>query len=422
MAESSRRTTLVIVVIALLALLALFMVKCGQVEKNVMTGPASPLGVVGEARKTEAPPVPQIAAAEAPEVLTPATVKAPAEIVAGSTFQVSWTGPNNKNDFVTIVAKDAPENAYTNYRETHEGPTLELLATIEPGEFEVRYVAAHAKKVLGRAPIIILPAPATLDAPAEVVLGSKITVKWTGPNNKEDYITIVAKDTADGKYDNFAYTAKGSPVVVTVPVTAGDAELRYMTGQGAKVLARRTIKIKSPDISIDAPRQVVAGVLVRVAWSGPNNEGDYITVVPKETPDGKYGNYTYTRDGASLQILVPIISGEAELRYMTSQGAKVLARRPITVVAATVSLSAPDRVVAGAELSVKWVGPNNGGDYLTLVPKTLPDDRYGNYTYTNKGSPLTVVAPKEPGEAEVRYMAGQGNKLLARRAVTITAP
>ena len=35
-------------------------------------------------------------------------------------------------------------------------------------------------------------------------------------------------------------------------------------------------------------------------------------------------------------------------------------------------------------------------------------------TLTSKGSPLSVAAPKDPCDAEIRYVAGQGNKVLAR--------
>ena len=53
---------------------------------------------------------------------------------AGASFTASWTGPANKGDYLTITSKDALANAYASYRETREGPTLELTAPIEPGD------------------------------------------------------------------------------------------------------------------------------------------------------------------------------------------------------------------------------------------------------------------------------------------------
>jgi len=359
--------------------------------------------------------------AQAAEILTPATLEVPPEVIAGAAFEVKWTGPNNKEDFITIVLKDAADGAYTNYSETREGTPLKLTATMQPGNFEVRYVAARSKKILGRAPIKIISTTASLSAPDEVILGANVTVQWTGPRNQEDYVSIASDGTPDGRYDSFSYLGKGSSVVVVAPVTAGRAELRYVSGQGGKVLARRPIKIKFPDVTLSAPTECISGTTITVAWTGPNNAGDYVTIVSKATVDGRYGNYTYTSAGAALKLLVPIEAGDAELRYMTGQGAKVLARKPIVIVPAKVSLSTPERARATTEIKVTWEGPNNPGDYITVVPAKTPDGQYAEYTYTTKGSPLTINAPKEAGGAEVRYMTGQGGKVLARRSVIITA-
>jgi hypothetical protein len=159
--------------------------------------------------------------------------------------------------------------------------------------------------------------------------------------------------------------------------------------------------------------------MIAVTWIGPNNAGDYLTVVSKEAADGQFTNYTYTSAGTSLKVLLPIMSGEAEVRYMTGQGGKVLARKPISVVAPKVTLSAVEEVAAGSEFSVKWEGPNNPGDYITIVAKTARDGEYANYTYTANGLTLKIMAPKETGEAELRYMTGQGGKVLARRSITV---
>jgi Ca-activated chloride channel family protein len=116
---------------------------------------------------------------------------------------------------------------------------------------------------------------------------------------------------------------------------------------------------------------------------------------------------------------VPILAGSAELRYMTGQGNRVLARRPIRIAAAEVRLAAPAECAAGAAVSITWTGPNHPGDYITIVAKGTPDEQYAAYTETSAGSPLTVTAPSEAGEAEIRYVTGQGNKVLARVAIRV---
>jgi Ca-activated chloride channel family protein len=185
------------------------------------------------------------------------------------------------------------------------------------------------------------------------------------------------------------------------------------------VLARRPIRVIAAAVSLSAPDEAIAGTAIQVTWTGPNNAGDYITLVTTGAPDNQYGNYTNTSTGSPLTLLTPIMNGSAELRYVTGQRHRVLARRSINIVAAKVTLAAPPEGQVGSAISITWTGPNNPGDYITVVPKATPDGQYGHYTNTDKGSPLSVNLPKEAGDAEVRYMTGQGNKVLARVAIKV---
>jgi Ca-activated chloride channel family protein len=416
--SSRRRNTLIAVAVLVIILLLLLLTRCKRERPAAVTPPA-PVAAPSSPTPAPAPSTPVTETPPATEVLGAATVQAPAQVAAGSVFAAAWTGPNNKGDFLTIVPEAAAPTAYASYRETQHGPSLELTAPIEAGKYEVRYVTGLSKTVLARALMEVLPAGATLDGPAEVVIGTQFQVAWAGPNNKDDFLTIVPPGAPDAEYASYAETAKGTPASLTAPVTAGDAELRYVTGQGKKVLARRAIKVIEASVSITAPGRAIAGTTIDVTWTGPNNKADYITIVAAGTPDGQYAHYTDTAKGSPLKLLMPIMNGPAELRYMTGQGRRVLARRAIEVVAAEVTLAAPPQAKAGADVSITWTGPNNTGDYITLVTKGTPDGQYAAYTETKKGSPLTVKAPAKAGDAEVRYMTGQGNKVLARVAIVI---
>lgn len=419
MSENPRRRHIIIALLLLLVIvLALLLTRC--LPKRL----AGPAGVGDTARPAVVEPGESTDAAapdatQPEEVLSAATLTVPKQVVAGAVFTVGWGGPDNQDDYVTVVPGDTAEDKFGDYRNTSEGPTLTLTAPVEPGAYEVRYVAGRSHTVLGRAAINVTPTGATLEAPAGVVLGSEFAVVWTGPDNQNDYITIVPVGTPDEKYGDYADTSTGSSVTLTAPIEMGDAEVRYVTGQGHKVLARRPIRVVAAEVSLSASGEAVAGTTIEVVWTGPDNRGDYITVVPADMADGRYGNYTNTSAGSPLKLLVPIMAGDAELRYVTGQGGKVLARRAIKIVAADVALEAAAQCVAGGEVSVTWTGPDNPGDYITLVPKGTADGQYAGYQNTSAGSPLTVKSPKEAGEAELRYMTGQGGKVLARQAITV---
>ena len=412
--EQRTRRTLVILVLLLVAVLILLLVRC--------TGP-KPAAVPKAATASSAETVTvQSEKGSAPaEVLTPASVNVPAEVAAGATFEAAWTGPDNPGDYLTIVRPTATPAEYENYRETRQGTSLRLTAPIEAGEWEVRYVTARSKTVLGRARLKVIATSAALTAADEVVAGARISITWTGPNNAGDFICIAPRGAADEYVGNYNDTRAGSPLTIAAPVDAGEAEIRYVSGQGRKVLGRRKLVVLAPDTSLSAQAQVTAGAKFAVTWKGPANAGDYLTVVPRGTPDGQYRNYADTTKGSPLELTAPMEIGGAEIRYMTGSRARVLARRAIEIIPADVSLSAPDEIVAGAPVKIGWSGPNNPNDYLTIVSSSTPDGQYGNYTNTTKGSPLTVIAPMRIGPAEIRYVSGQGAKVLARRPLAIVA-
>ncbi|MCK6460327.1 MAG: hypothetical protein L6Q95_10595 [Planctomycetes bacterium] len=412
--ERRRRTAWVALLLLLLLLVALLLMRsCARRE------PAPPDAGAGSTAHAPAGEAPRAAGQEA-EVLGPATLAVPAKVRAGATFVVKWTGPGNPKDYVTIVSKDAKDADYGSYRETKEGHEVELTAPVVPGACEVRYVTGTSRTVLARTPLDVTAAEATLEAPEGIVLGKPVTIAWTGPDDPGDYVTIVMQGTPDNVYGNYAETKQGSPLDVTAPPTPGEAEVRYVTGKGHRVLARRPLRILPAEVSLTAPDEAVGGTTISVDWTGPDNKGDYVTVVLPGARDADYGNYRDTREGSPMKLLMPVEDGEHELRYVSGQDRRVLGRRTIRLKVPAATLSAPEEVAAGAAFTVEWTGPAYSGDYLTIVPVGAADTAYGSYSDVSAGSPAKLTAPKEAGDAELRYVASQGRKVLARRPIRVT--
>ncbi|MGC4070968.1 MAG: hypothetical protein QM760_00295 [Nibricoccus sp.] len=419
--NNRKRTIIIVLLFLLLALLLFLFGRCKRTPAPTPEPPPPPAAPSAPSVATPpAPSTPTVSAPEPAEILTPATIQLPAKIVAGTPFTASWTGPDNKGDYLALARIDAPVTAYETYADTKHGPSLELTAPVESGDYEVRYVAIRSKKILGRAPILVTPATATLTAPAEATLNTPVTVTWTGPDNPGDFLTIVPPDARDDAYAHYTQTGKGSPATITAPAAAGPAEIRYVTGQGRKILARRLITITSPETTITAPAEVIAGTPVAITWTGLNTRGDYLTIVPPSAATGTYQNYTDASNGSPLTVTAPIEPGTYEIRYAAAQGKTILARRTIKVVAAEIELNAPAQAAAGSLVSIQWAGPNNKGDYLTIVVQGTRDGEYAQYADTHRGTPVNIKAPAKPGPAEIRYMSGQGAKVLARRPIEVT--
>ncbi len=348
-----------------------------------------------------------------------ASVSGPATAKVGAAVEVAVTGSKNQRDFVTIVAKGEREGAYGAYVYVNKTGPLKLTAPAKAGEYEIRFLAADSPyATLARRALRIDAVEATLEAPEQVAAGAKFKVKWTGPNNERDYIAI---GNASRPYITYVYTKSGSTIELMAPDQPGEYEVRYFLGAGDEIIGKRRLVIGSVSASVTVPARAAAGSQIKIAWQGPNNPRDFITIVKAGTPDKQYGAYEYSSKGSPVEMRMPDLPGEYEVRYLTGQTYATLATAKLSVTAVTASLKGPAQAVAGSTFAVSWEGPNNQRDYVTVVKKGMREGEYGNeYEYTARGNPLQLRAPVEAGEYELRYSTGQAYATLARAPISIT--
>lgn len=348
-----------------------------------------------------------------------ASLKAPPTVGQGSRFEVEWTGPDNNDDFVTVVPVGAAEGTWLTYAYTSSGNPVQLEAPDVPGDYELRYATGATSRTLASLPITVEAAEASLSAPASVGQGAEFEVGWTGPDNRDDYIAIVPAGAAEGTWLHYDYTANGNPVRIKAPDAPGDYELRYITGATGRTLASLPITVEAVGASLSAPATVAQGADFQVAWTGPDNRDDFITVVPVGAEEGTWLTYAYTSDGNPVTITAPVPIGDYELRYATGDDYLTLATLPIAVVAAEVSLTAPSSVSAGETFEVSWSGPGGERDYITIVTAGAPDGTWEEYVYVTDGNPVYLTAPSEPGAYELRYMLGGSDRMILSLPITV---
>ncbi|WP_375211308.1 VWA domain-containing protein [Hyphococcus sp.] len=306
---------------------------------------------------------------------------------------------------------------------------------IEPGTYDVAVSRAsdglkgEAKSVRINANTwktvtiaLTFPVEATLRAePAgEAVAGTNVQVFWTGPDRRGDFITIVEKGADRGQYGPYAYTRTGNPVEIRMPVDPGAYEIRYRLGQPIRTLASIDITAIPAEATLEGPDTAIAGEEITVAFTGPAaGSGDWITVVKPDDEPNKYSDYYYTRQGSPATIRVPLEAGAYELRFVQG-GKKIIARQPITVTAATATLSAKDTAIAGETVSVEFTGPAPAsGDWITVTAPDAAPNKYTDYHYTRNGSPAEIRMPLDAGDYEIRFVQNN-KKVLARKPITVT--
>lgn len=312
-------------------------------EKKADT--AAPAAPAADGATPAATPAP----ARAPHVINTgdpvdgdATLSAPAQVVAGATFEIDWTGPGNADDYIDIVPRgysaSSGEISYVYIKNAEIVGSL--AAPLEPGEYDIRYLAElkDGRVVKAVAPLTVTPLAAAFEAPPTAATsGEPLSIKWTGPNYKGDYIDIVPRSFAQTSGEiTYAYTSGGNPAELSAPGAAGAYDIRYVA-EGSpqrRVLATAPLTVTAASANLTAPPNARKGVDVPVKWTGPNRKGDYVDLVPKgfANTSGEL-DYFYTSTGETGSLKAPDKAGEYEIRYVLEApgGRRVLTRAPLKV-------------------------------------------------------------------------------------------
>eukprot|EP00873_Tetraselmis_striata_P030065 jgi/Tetstr1/450329/TSEL_037365.t1 len=181
------------------------------------------------------------------------------------------------------------------------------------------------------------------------------------------------------------------------------------------------ITSQQPTAQVFGPTQTLVGSAFTVSWEG---EGlaprDYVTIVPADAEDGAYADYDRLEDRTQGELRAPAEPGLYEVRLQLDAGDRVLARTPVEVVDAEVTVSAPAQVVVGSAFPVTWQAEGlHPRDYVTIVSAGAEDGTYADYDRMQDRSEGELRAPAEPGLYEVRLQLDAGDRVLARTPVEV---
>lgn len=345
-----------------------------------------------------------------------ASISAPAEGLTGKEIEVTWTGPAERGDLVTVAEIGDASFSYVDFfYPIRKGEPGTLALPTEPGAYEIRYIQA-GRKVLARQPVTVKAAEATLSPPATAEVGETVEIPWTGPATPGDYVAI-RRPGSSNNIDFFA-PKTGAEMSLTLPLSAGLYEVIYVQG-GNERLATAEIDVKDVNASVSGSENAAAGTEIAVDWDGPAREEDVIAIAVPGAPASQTVERVRFRGRDDVRLVLPIEAGTYELRYILS-GQRILASQPIEVTRASATLHSVSEVEAGAPLFVTWEGPGGPEDVIGFARPSVVDDRLATEAKV-AGSPLSAVtAPTQPGIYELRYLL-RGTRLIGKKQILVTA-
>ena len=355
-------------------------------------------------------------------------VSAPAQVVVGSAFPVTWQGEGlHPRDYVTIVPAGSADGTYADYDRMQGRSEGELRAPAEPGLYEVRLQLDVGDRVLARTPVEVVDAEVAVSAPAQVVVGSAFPVTWQGEGlHPRDYVTIVPAGSADGTYADYDRMQGRSEGELRAPAEPGLYEVRLQLDAGDRVLARTPVEVMDGNVSLDGPDRARAGAEITLSWTGAIHPRDYIAIVPGRTPDGEQSGYRRIQNEDQATFTAPAEPGAYEIRYHLDHGDRVIARRPLEVLAAdapideSAGLVVPGTARPGEIVTVSWTIEAGDADRrVALARADAPDFTWIAVHRVGDETETVFKLPDEPGQYEVRFLDLQSQSVLGRAMITL---
>lgn len=186
-----------------------------------------------------------------------------------------------------------------------------------------------------------------------------------------------------------------------------------------------------PSATLLAPETVEIGSTFTVTWEGPGTKRDNVSLFDPAGDNGAGRDIRNRRlasaefDERQVRLVAPVTPGDYEIHYRYGRQLTTIATRPITVVEASVSLSAVASADIGSTIIVEWVGPGGARDVIQLFDplarngegEVLSSRRVRGGDFDNRK--VSIVVPTEPGFYRLRYFNRDDREVLAAREIEV---
>lgn len=387
-------------------------------------------------------------------------------------------GPANPTDWVGLFAVGSTNGQYTAWQYlngTTSAPatgstaaSLRFLLPTTSGNYEFRLFANNTNQVLATSPTVALAAstaqitvngiapPDPVTAPAGSVATASIS---GGPANATDWVALYRAGSADSTFLDWRYlngttqppsTGSSTGVVTfTVPVTAGDYEMRFFASNTyARLATSAMISAPAPTAQVAVNGtlppdtvSVVSGSNLSVAVTGgPGNLTDWVALAPVGSATGTYVAWQYLNGlltppteglpAATVNFAAPATAGPYELRLFTNNTYERLATSTTVTVATTCTYStdpasltsgpagATGTIVVTTALTCAWTATSNQG-WISVSPSSSAGP--GSVEYT-------IAANQAGARSALLTVAGQSVNVTQSgfvapiTSVVLTAP
>jgi Ca-activated chloride channel family protein len=275
---------------------------------------------------------------------------------------------------------------------------------------------AHALDLSVSPPVTLEVSPERPDA------GSQAQIQYWGAPPGENWIVITADDAPTSVFlTRTPVPGRSGAVTIRVPETPNELEVHFTHDIGSGVhqlLGQLDFTSGHRRVSLEAPDRVENRTPMTFGWEADELPGDHVTLALSEAPSFESVFCLPADAEGAISATAPEIPGEYIVRYVSPRG-RTLAQSSLEVFEILATLDAPREMAPGADIAVRWTGPDAEQDFLSVAGPGDADDQYLSFVPTENGNPAHIRAPGSPGEYELRYVRAADGEVLARETFTV---
>jgi uncharacterized protein YodC (DUF2158 family) len=349
-----------------------------------------------------------------PQLLLPKTAD------AGSLIKVEWDIEQSFEGLITLKYVDDLFFQQEIPAYFRKGAAYNLRLPSQKGQ--VKISLQKGKQVFAHKLITLTKTSVAIQADKQIIAGNILDVTWQAPKGLNGFINIQKANEATNYYAqphiNISNKKAGT---MRVPATEGDYILRWYSRHDRQILTELPIKLTGSKIMIIAPDRAMSGKELPLSWQSPQGLDAFINIQPaNKAANYKATPYVYINDDYSADLQLPSESGNYILRWYDRDSREVLAKHPITLTGAIISIQAPKDALIGTEIAIAWRAPNNLDAFINLqLADEEADYNATPYIYTSKKQQGKMQMPDQAGEYILRWYNRTDHEMLAETNITL---
>ncbi len=177
-------------------------------------------------------------------------------------------------------------------------------------------------------------------------------------------------------------------------------------------------------VTINTPKEAIAGTILPISWEKPNNIDGKINFQKASEKALFYAPpnlYTKNQKESKANIYLPSEPGDYMLRFYNTRDTKeAIVEYRVTLKPADIEFTAPEVAIAGTEIDITWRAPKDSSAKINLNYPSVKPFYNSKFSVLTKGKEKgKLLLPSDEGDYVLRWFNAYDRQLVLERPIKI---